>query len=282
MKNIVTFFCVLVFFVSCDYIGLGDKQTSTSEIVAIANTEKLFKEDLKRVLPDNINKEDSILLVRGYIKDWAIKQLILKEASNNSSLEDLNEIDRLVQDYKQSLLINKYKEQLVKERLDTIIEEDIILEYYKNNKENFKLNEELVKVRYLHFDKNIIDEKEFIELFKSDDIEDLEALEKQQLSFKYHHFNDSTWVPLDNILLKLPFSKEKLLKKTKFIQKQDSLGLYLVAIKDILERNSIAPVGYITPTIKQMILHRRKIELIRDIEKSIVKDATQNNSLKIY
>jgi hypothetical protein len=73
-----------------------------------------------------------------------------------------------------------------------------------------------------------------------------------------------------------------MLKKTKFIQKQDSLGLYLVAVKDVLLRNNIAPLSYIKPTIKQMILHKRKIELIRDIEKIIVKDATQNKNFKTY
>jgi hypothetical protein len=94
--------------------------------------------------------------------------------------------------------------------------------------------------------------------------------------------NDSVWLDLDQILLKLPFSKENLLKKSKFIQKQDSLGLYLVAIKDILHRNEIAPLGYIKETIKEMILHKRKIELIREIEKIIVKDATKKNNFKVY
>jgi hypothetical protein len=83
-------------------------------------------------------------------------------------------------------------------------------------------------------------------------------------------------------MLKLPFSKENLLKKTKFIEKQDSLGIYLVAIKDVLRRNDIAPLNYIQPTIKKMILHKRKIELIRDIEKILIKDATENNNFKTY
>ena len=83
-------------------------------------------------------------------------------------------------------------------------------------------------------------------------------------------------------MLKLPFSKEKLLKKTKFIQKQDSIGLYLVTVKDVLKRNSIAPLSYVSPTIEQMILHNRKIQLIRKIEKTIIKDAIQNNNFKIY
>ncbi|WP_252191200.1 hypothetical protein [Polaribacter sp. Q13] len=261
---------------------MKEKETNTSEIVAIVNTEKLFREDLVNILPKNISKSDSLVLVKSYIQNWAIKRLLLEKAKNNSSLETMNQIDDLVKDYKESLLINNFKEQLIKQQLDTVISDEELAAYYMLNKENFKLNEELVKIKFLHVDKNIKDKKNILKLFKSDSISDLEILEKQELSFKSYQFNDSVWTQLDNILLKLPFSKEKLLKKTKFIEKQDSIGLYLVAINDVLERNSIAPLSYITPTIKQMILHKRKIELLREIEKIIVKDATQNNNFKIY
>ena len=267
---------------SCNYFNVQEKVEKTSEIVAIVNTEKLFKEDLKSALPTNISKEDSVVLVRSYINDWAIKQLLLKKAENNSTLEEVSEINTLVKDYKESLLINNYKEMLIKQQLDTVINDFEIEDFYLKSKDNFRLNEELVKIKYLHFDNNIINKKELETLFKSDDIEDLEALEKQQLSFKFHHLNDSIWTQLDKVLLKLPFSKGNLLKKTKLLQKQDSIGLYLVAIKDVLIRNDTAPLSYIKPKIKQMILHKRKIELIRDIEKILVKDATKNNNFKVY
>ena len=281
MKSLIAS-CCLIFLISCDLFDVQEKQRTNNEILAIVNTEKFFKKDLTILLPQNINKIDSQLLVKSYIQDWAIKKLLLKKAENNSSLETVNQIDDLVKDYKESLLINNYKEQLVKQKLDTIVTEKELEEYYLLNKENFKLNEELVKIKFLHIDNTINDKKEILKLFKSDNILDLEELEKQELSFKFHQFNDSTWTQLDNVLLKLPFSKEKLLKKTKFIQKQDSIGLYLVAIKDVLELKSIAPLSYVIPTIEQMILHKRKIQLIRDIEKIIIKDAIQNNNFKIY
>ena len=135
-----------------------------------------------------------------------------------------DQINNLVKDYKESLLINNYKEQLIKQQLDTIVKDEEVEKYYLINKENFKLNEELIKVKYLHFSADIIDKEEFIELFKSENIEDLETLEKRQFSFKSHQFNDSIWSHLDKVMLTLPFSKEILLKKTKFTQKQDSLG----------------------------------------------------------
>ena len=94
--------------------------------------------------------------------------------------------------------------------------------------------------------------------------------------------NDSVWTPVENVLLKLPFSRYDLLKKTKLIKKEDSLSLYLAVTKNVLLRNQIAPLSYIKPSIKQMILHQRKLQLIRDIEKIIVKDATQNKIFKIH
>lgn len=281
MKYFLFIFSIVIF-TSCDLFKIQEKEKNTSEILAIVNTEKLFRIDVTSVLPKNINEADSLVLANSYIQNWAIKRLLLAKAKNNSSLETVNQIEGLVQDYKESLLINNYKDQLVKQKLDTVVSDQEIEEYYLLNKENFKLNEELVKIRYLHIDNNLIDEGEILSLFKSNDINDLEELEKQELSFKFHQFNDSIWTQLDKVLLKLPFSKEKLLKKSKFIQKQDSIGLYLATIKDVLPRNSIAPISYITSTIKQMILHKRKIELLRDIEKIIVKDATQNNNFKIY
>jgi len=282
MKRITILLLIISSLASCNYFVVQEKEEKSSEIIAIVNTEKLFREDLKNVLPQNISREDSIVLVKSFINDWAIKQLLLNKAGNNNSLEDINEINDLVKDYRESLLINNYKEMLINQQLDTVIKEAEIKDFYLKSKGNFRLNEELIKVKYLHFDHKVISKKEFLKLFKSEEIEDLEALEKQQLSFKYYQFNDSIWTQLDKVLLKLPFSKENLLKKTKLLQKQDSIGLYLVAIKDVLVRNDTAPLSYIKPTIKQMILHKRKIELIRDIEKIIVKDATKNNNFKVY
>jgi len=281
MRFICIFFSMFLL-TSCDYLLVQEKEDNASEIIAIVNTDKLFKEDLKDVLPRNISKEDSLIIVKSFIQDWAVNKLLLKGAANNNTSASLRNINKLVQDYKESLLINNYKKELIKQQLDTVISNDEVEQYYLVNNENFKLNEVLVKSKYLYFNYTINDQKEIVKLFKSDKINDAEELERQQLSFKIYQLNDSIWTELDKVLLKLPFSKENLLKKSKFIQKQDSLGLYLVAIKDVLNRNDIAPLSYIKSTIKEMILHKRKIELIREIEKIIVKDATKNNNFKIY
>ena len=91
------------------------------------------------------------------------KKLLLKAAVNNNSSQSINNINKLVQDYKESLLINNYKEELIKQQLDTLITNDEILDYYLANNANFKLNEVLVKSKYLYFNDAIIDKKEIID-----------------------------------------------------------------------------------------------------------------------
>jgi hypothetical protein len=273
---------VCILFISCDFLGLQKKDISVRKPIASVHNNYLYTEDIKLLIPKNIEKNDSLVFTRSIINSWAVKQLLLKKAEDNNTQNDNSEINNLVKDYRQALLINGYKERLIKQQLDTLIEQQEIIDYYKLNSKNFRLNEELIKTRYLHFSNDLIDRKEVVKSFKKGTIEDLEELEIKQLTFKQMMLNDSVWTPLENVLLKIPFSRINLLKKTKLLQKEDSLGLYLVTIKDVLLRNQIAPLSYIKPTIKQMILHQRKLQLIRDLEKIILKDAIQNKSYKIH
>jgi len=276
------FILAFILFLSCDSIEFQKKDIITNKPIATINNKSLFKEDVASLLPKNVDTKDSIVLIRSIINSWAIQQLLLLKAEENTTKNDNSEVDKLVSEYRQALLINGYKERLIKQQLDTLIKQKEIADYYKLNSKNFRLNEELIKTRYLHFSNDLLDKKEVVRLFKDGAIEDLEALELRQLTFKMMMLNDSVWTSLENVMLKMPFSRNNLLKKTKLFQKEDSLGLYLVAINDVLLRNQIAPLSYIEPTIKQMILHQRKLQLIRDIEKIIVKDAIQNKNFKIH
>ena len=281
MKN-QFYILVCILLISCDFLGLQKKDIPVRKPIASVHNNNLYKEDIKLLIPKNIEKNDSLVFTRSIINSWAVKQLLLKKAEDNNTQNDNSEINNLVKDYRQALLINGYKERLIKQQLDTLIEQQEIIDYYKLNSKNFRLNEELIKTRYLHFSNDLIDRKEVVKSFKKGTIEDLEELEIKQLTFKQMMLNDSVWTPLENVLLKIPFSRINLLKKTKLLQKEDSLGLYLITIKDVLLRNQIAPLSYIKPTIKQMILHQRKLQLIRDLEKIILKDAIQNKSYKIH
>lgn len=76
--------------------------------------------------------------------------------------------------------------------------------------------------------------------------------------------------------------KSKLLKKSNFIQRNDSIGLYLMQINDVLERNDTAPLEFVRPTIDQIVINNRKLQLIKQLQTDITKDAIKNKQFEIF
>ncbi len=278
IKHITYYIVVLVFFLSC-----APKQDNGDAIARVADT-YLYRSDLEKLLPTNFTTQDSILLVKNYINNWAKDQLLIRKAEIN--LDDDKEVEDLVNQYRQDILIDKYKGAAVSQYLDTVVTDDDVSIFYTENREIFQLNEELVKFKYIHFGNDLLNPEDFISLFKSNKKQDLDSLVSQEMQLKSFNFNDSTWIRLEDVLNKVPVldesDKSVFLKKTRFFKKEDSLGVYLVAVKDVLRRNQTAPKSYVLPTIKQMILHKRKLELLKKIEQTLMEDAINNKEFEIF
>ncbi len=250
--------------------------------IARVNDSYLYEEDFIKSLPVDYTRDDSIFFRANFINSWATEQLLLQKSKINVD-DKKSEIDKLVNDYRKDLLISRYKEAIIKQNLDTVVTSQDIDYYYESNKDIYRLNKVLVKIKYIQFNKDINDRKELTELFKSDEIEDLIKLDERKLEFNSFNLNDSIWVSYVSVIKKLPFlNEERKLKKINFLQKEDSLEVYLVALKNVLYRNDIAPKSYVEPTIKQMILHKRKLEFLKEIEKSLLEDATKNKQFEAY
>ncbi len=267
---------------SCDFFN----KVNSEDPIARVNDTYLYKEDIKDLIYEGITKEDSILRVNNYINQWATQQLLLNGAQINLSEEKQIEFNGLVQQYKNDLLTKAYLEALVKRSIDTIVTKEEALEVYNSNIETFKLNEDLIKFRYINVSDNSINLKDIKNRFKRFDAEDKTILDSIAIQFKSYSLNDSIWVRLDQVIAKIPVinndNKKELLKKSNFIQLKDSLGLYLMQINEVLLRNDIAPLEYVIPTIKQIVINKRKLEFIRQLEKDITKDAIKNKQFEIF
>lgn len=282
MKYKYIYLAVIFMLQSCDYFTI---KNDTREPVARVNNNFLYKEDFKNIFANDLAEQDSILIANNYINNWVKQQLLLSKSQLNLG-NKTDEFEGLVKKYREDLFINSYKEAVVKQYLDTEITSVDIDKFYSKNNQNFKLNEELLKLKYIKIGKDILDKKELVGLFKSKKKEDLDSLNSRELSLKSYHLKDSIWVKYSDLIIKIPVlkaeDKNRLLKKGNFIQKEDSLSLYLVAIKQVLKRNEIAPQSYITPTIKQMILHQRKLLLLKNIEETLIDDANKKQQFEIY
>ena len=282
IKEIIITLVFVILLWSCDFF----KKTDDRIPIARVNDAYLYAEDIEDLISEDTSKDDSTLLVRNFINRWATQQLLVDGAMLNLSETKQNAFNKLIEQYKNDLFTKAYIEALVKQRIDTLISKEEAEGYYNKNKEVFKLNEELIKFRYLHVDENIIDFKAIEEKFKRFNFEDKKELDSISIQFKSYSLNDSIWIKVSQVVDKIavinPENKNQLLKKSNFVQLKDSLGVYLMQINDVLLRNDTAPLEYVKPTIDQIVINKGKLELIRELEKDITKDAIKNKQFEIY
>jgi hypothetical protein len=273
---------VFVLVTSCHFF----KKVEDGVVVARVNDTYLYYDDIKNIISEGTSKEDSVLLVRNFINRWATQQLFVDGAIRNLAEDQQIAFDKLILQYKNDLYTKAYIEALVKRSIDTTVTQREAEVYYNANKEVFKLNEELLKLRYIHVHENIINYKNIEQKFKRFNAADKKELDSLSIQFKSYSLKDSIWVRASQVVDKIPAitseNRYELLKKSNFIELKDSLGVYLMQINDVLVRNDTAPLEYVKPTIDQIVINKRKLEIIRELEKDITKDAIKNKQFEIY
>lgn len=278
-----TQYILLVFLVSsCSYF----KKPQEPEAIARVGDVYLYKTDIKDLVPKGTSKNDSIAIVKSYIGRWATQKILYNAAEYNLSDAQMEGFNDLINQYKTDLYTKAYLEELVKQQIDTVVTEAQISSYYSLNKQYFKNSSELIKLRYI----NLVKENQKLDKIKSkfssftkNDRKDLQEL---AIQFKSYAFNDSMWVDINQVYEKLPFinvnNKDEYIVSGKNFQYPDSTTVWLVKVNNVLSKNEATPLQFLRPTIKQVIINNRKLELVKTIEKEITNDAIKNNKYEIY
>ncbi len=245
----------------------------------------LYSTDIENLFLRGVTKEDSALITKAYVEKWVQTQLLLRMAEQNLSDSQKN-VARQLEDYRTSLLIFKYEQEYINQKMDTSIKFTELEQYYNEHKDNFVLDETIVKALYIKLRKEAPQIQKIKELYKStrdDDIKQLDNL-AYQASTKYDYFGDK-WISLPFILRELPYpiqNTDETLSKQKQIEMEDGDYLYLVSFRSVLFKGSIAPFEYVTENIKQIVLNSRKQKLIIDLQQSLYNREQDKNNFQIF
>lgn len=282
MKNKLYILVLFSLVFSCNFF----KKTDDRDPVARVNDSYLYKEDVIDLVPEGASVADSALLVNSYINRWAKQRLLMDGAKVNLSVEKQEEFSKLVEQYKIDLYTKAYLEGLVQKNIDTVVSTAVANEFYEANKESFKLNDDVLKFRYIGLPQNTINLDTIRKRFKRFENKDKRYLDSISVQFNSYSLNDSIWIKFSQVAEKISAvnaqNKDELLKKTNFLQLKDSINLYLMQVKDVRSQNDYAPMEYVNNSIKQIVINKRKLELIKQLENDITKDAIKNNEFQTY
>ncbi|WP_297694562.1 peptidyl-prolyl cis-trans isomerase [uncultured Eudoraea sp.] len=262
------------------------KSDANEDPLARVGDTYLYWDEVAVDLGNTITKTDSASKVSNYINNWATKQILLEKAKINLPDEKISEFEQLVSNYRKDLYTRAYKEALVNQVQDTVITEEDLRRFYEEEKENFKLKEKIIKLRFIQLPLQFLNTKEVTESLRRFNQEDIRYLDSIGVQFKKLNFNDSLWVPVSRVIEEIPplnsDNEDRYLKKSQFFELEDAMGVYLTKINDVLEVNEIAPLSYVEPRIRQVLLNRRKLDYIRKLETDIIDEATKEKVFEVY
>ncbi len=272
----------LVSLSSCSFFNNKDDK---GKQIARVYDEILYEEDLRAVMPSGMSPDDSAQWVQKYVNNWGKEQLIIKKAEFNLADRE-KDFDELVEQYRSDLLKFTYQQRYVDEHLDTAISEVEIVEYYDQNPKEFELKENILKVKYIVLNTDAPDLAQAKRWFRSSDEDDMEDL--QDYAFRYAQrssFDDTSWVRYRDLAKFIPlttYNEQRFLQTNRFVDLEDSMGIYMVHIQDYKIADDVSPLPYVKNTIRNIILNKRKQELIASMEERIVNDAYDKRDFEIF
>jgi hypothetical protein len=267
------------------FFQCSDSGNQKKNIVAEVNDKKLFASDLSEIIPSGIGENDSAVLAQEYVEKWIKQELIIQKANENLSAEQKN-VDRELQEYRNSLIIYKYKNELMKQRMDTTVSMEQIEQFYNSKPENFNLSKHIIKAIFVKIPNEVSNPELLKNLIANTSDEGLNELTEYCLQYaKRFDIFIENWVDFETVRNNIPQQiedTEQFLTGNNQIELNDSNYYYLVRVLDYKLKNDLAPLEFIENNIKNLILNQRKIEFLKEIEDNIYTEGIRKNRFKVY
>ena len=251
-----------------------------NDVVVQVGKQVLTRTELNEYLPPFLSPEDSILASEHFIRVWINDHLLYNIAQKN--IADKKALDQLVENYRRSLLIYQYQEQLVGEKLTKNIRDQELQDYYEENKELFKLDKPLIKGLFLRVpvEASDIDKaRAWCKKHTNAFINNLEIYSVQNAA-SFDSF-ENKWVDFNELMNSIP-NPPVLPKKGTFFEQKDNKYYYFLNINDCLLPGDNAPFQYAESTVKELVVNRKRIDFLRKTEEDLYNKALNSGQITFY
>lgn len=266
-------------------MGCTNSNDQGKTVVAEVNDKKLYNSDLSEIIPSGMDEQDSAAMADDYVKKWIKQELLIQKANENLSM-DQKDVSKELEEYRNSLIIYKYKNELMRQRMDTVVSDQEIEQYYTTTPENFKLNKNIVKAVFAKIPNEVSNASLLKSLASDTSIEGLNEFREYCLQYaKAFDIFTENWVDFEVVKNNIPNeieNVEQFLNRNNQIELNDSNYYYLVRIHDYKLQNDLAPLEYVSDNIKNLILNQRKIEFLKEIEENIYTEGLNKKRFKIH
>ena len=252
-------------------------------VIASVNENYLLLSQVLKEMPNQI--EDSTFFVEKYMNDWIRKQLMIYHAEINLS-SDIQNYEKQIEDYRASLLIYAYQQELINQNFDTSIYYTQVESYYNQYKDEFKLSKNIFKGRFIVVEKSAPQLKNLNKWYKSDkEGSILDLTDYCQQFAKEYYLEDDKWQYFSVFNNKLPQyiqEEDYFLQNTKGVVFEDKNLRYYVFVKDFKINGSVSPLELEKNKIRNVLLNKNKIKYLKQLEDELYQNGLALKKIKIY
>jgi hypothetical protein len=274
---------ILLLFVATSCNAFFEKKSE--RVLARVEDEYLYESDIQGVVAPGSLPKDSILITGNYINNWIRQRLVIHQAVKNLTDSQLDFTNQL-ENYKNSLIIYAYENELVRQKLDTLVTDEEVLAYYEANQQNFLLKDNIVQLQYVKLPLKSSVSKQIKKFLNSDDPDDLDKLAGLcEENASDYYLDSENWLYFNDLIKQIPiktYNQEEFLKNNRNVEYQDSMYLYLVRFRDFKIKESVSPLTFERQRVRDIIRNKRKLELIGRMQDDLFTEAQRKNIFEIY
>ena len=266
---------------------LPDYLVSDATIARVGRKE-LKSGDIAEAIPSNLTGADSVSFVKLYVDKWLVRQLKLEEADRLFSGSE-RDIEKMVEDYRQSLLMRKVDQHYVDEQMNTDFTDKDIADYYNTHKSDFILDRTLVKGRILRFDASYRQSKKLMDQMREAALSQTAAKTFSDICEKNDFLlvdNRAEWVNISDFLSNLPTTRQQdytpLLNKSGIQEMKANDARYYFDFTSVCRKGNVAPLEVVSDNIRRILLTQRRSEIIRNHEQHIMSEALASGHVRVY
>lgn len=245
----------------------------------------MTQNEVAHFIPDGTPHADSLLIAEHYVNKW-VKDLLMYETARRNIGSEEADISRLVEEYRRSLIVHRYQENLIRTKLASEIPELEKQTFYRENPKKFILSGDVIRGLFLIAPVDAPGLEDIRKKYRRNELSVVEDIEKFSIrnAVTYEYFYDR-WVDAGEVMDRIPVHIPNLsqyLKTKQSIEATDSLYCYLLNISGHVLSGDVAPYEYVLPQIQELVINRKKIEFLKNTEEELYRDAVRKGQAVFY
>lgn len=260
--------------------GLLTDRGDDTPVLARVGDRELHASAVGELVPPGTAPEDSIAILRDYVRRWAREASVSNEAAK--AVGEDPQIERLVDAYRVGLQRQRFEEDVLRGAIDTVVAPEEYEALYAELGPSAAAPHQLVRALVVTVPKDhprLADVERAWGASKGGDVTpELSVLSGEVASLAL--LDPGRWYEAPELQLILPGDAGDIRPGSRVIAEEGRR--YFVRVLESVRRGAPAPLAYLEPRLRKLVLEQRRAAFLESYINNVYREAEARDEVSIY